>query len=145
LFLLETAYLSSYIAGATGYQLIEGWSFFDGLYMTVITVASVGYGETHPLSDAGRIFTIFLILTGSGILLYSISMITAIFVEGTIVTLAHPRIASAGAGARLCVGQRGHPVYVDGSVRRLWLDGGSGQHHRPQDIAHAQTVYTLEI
>ncbi|MBS4096226.1 MAG: potassium channel protein [Sulfuricella sp.] len=69
-------------AGATGYQLIEGWTFFDGLYMTVITVASVGYGETHPLSDNGRIFTIFLILSGSGILLYSISMITAIIVEG---------------------------------------------------------------
>lgn len=78
LFLLGTVL----VAGAIGYQLIEGWSFFDGLYMTVITVASVGYGETHPLSDAGRIFTMFLILTGSGILLYSISMITAIFVEG---------------------------------------------------------------
>jgi len=78
LFLLGTLL----VTGAVGYQLIEDWSFFDGLYMTVITVASVGYGETHPLSDSGRIFTMFLILTGSGILLYSISMITAIFVEG---------------------------------------------------------------
>ncbi len=70
------------VAGAVGYMLIEDWNFFDGLYMTVITVASVGYGETHPLSDYGRVFTMFLILSGSGILLYSISMITAIFVEG---------------------------------------------------------------
>lgn len=70
------------VAGALGYMLIEGWAFFDGLYMTVITVASVGYGETHPLSDNGRIFTMFLILSGSGILLYTVSMITAIFVEG---------------------------------------------------------------
>lgn len=70
------------ISGAAGYMLIEGWSFFDGLYMTVITVASVGYGETHPLSGNGRFFTILLILCGSSILLYSLSVITAFFVEG---------------------------------------------------------------
>lgn len=74
--------LAVLVSGAIGYQLIEGWSFFDGLYMTVITVASVGFGETHPLSDAGRIFTIALILFGSGILIYSVSMITALIVEG---------------------------------------------------------------
>lgn len=74
--------LAVLMSGAVGYQLIEGWSFFDGLYMTVITVASVGYGETHPLSDSGRIFTMALILFGSGILIYSISMLTALIVEG---------------------------------------------------------------
>lgn len=74
--------LAVLVSGAIGYQLIEGWSFFDGLYMTVITVASVGFGETHPLSDAGRVFTIALILFGSGILIYSVSMITALIVEG---------------------------------------------------------------
>lgn len=68
--------------GSAGYMLIEGWSFRDSLYMTVITVASVGYGETHPLSDNGRIFTMLLILFGTGVLLYSISMITAFVVEG---------------------------------------------------------------
>ena len=74
--------LAVLMSGAVGYQLIEGWSFFDGLYMTVITVASVGYGETHPLSDTGRVFTMVLILFGSGILIYSVSMITALIVEG---------------------------------------------------------------
>lgn len=69
-------------AGAAGYSVIEGWSFFDGLYMTVITVASVGYGETHPLSDQGRIFTMLLILSGSGVLLYTVSSLTALVVEG---------------------------------------------------------------
>ncbi|MEK7743618.1 MAG: potassium channel family protein, partial [Elusimicrobiota bacterium] len=47
--------------GTMGYVVIEGWSVLDGLYMTVITVATIGYGETHPLSSAGRVFTIFLI------------------------------------------------------------------------------------
>jgi voltage-gated potassium channel len=50
--------------------------------MTVITVASVGYGEINPLSENGRIFTIFLILSGSGVLIYSVSSITALVVEG---------------------------------------------------------------
>jgi len=70
------------VLGSAGYMMIEDWSWFDGLYMTVITVASVGYGETHPLSDAGRIFTILLILSGSGVLIYSVSSITALVVEG---------------------------------------------------------------
>ena len=70
------------VTGASGYMTIEGWPFLDSLYMTVITISSVGYGETHPLSDHGRIFTMILIFFGSGILLYSISMITAFVVEG---------------------------------------------------------------
>lgn len=74
--------LAILMSGAVGYQLIEGWSFLDGLYMTVITVASVGFGETHPLSDTGRIYTMAVILFGSGILIYSVSMITAMIVEG---------------------------------------------------------------
>jgi voltage-gated potassium channel len=68
------------LLGATGYALIEGWSFFDGLYMTVITIASVGYGETHPLSHAGRIYTIFLILCGTSVMVYGFSALTAFFV-----------------------------------------------------------------
>ena len=68
--------------GAVGYRLIEGWSWFDSLYMTVITLATVGYGETHPLSPAGRAFTILLILGGIGLVTYAFSTITALVVEG---------------------------------------------------------------
>jgi len=46
--------------GVFGYMLIEGYSFFDALYMTVITVGTVGFMEVQPLSDAGRAFTIFI-------------------------------------------------------------------------------------
>ncbi len=70
------------ISGAAGYMYLEGWTFLDSLYMTVITVSTVGYGEVHPLDQQGRVFTMILILFGSGILLYSISMLTAFIVEG---------------------------------------------------------------
>lgn len=69
-------------SGVLGYHLIEGWTFFDSLYMTVITLATVGYGEIHPLSHAGRLFTVFLIFGGMGILLYGVTEMTAFFVEG---------------------------------------------------------------
>lgn len=72
------------IAGIVGYQIIERWNFFDALYMTVITLATVGYGETNPLTPAGRIFTMFLIFVGVGSLTYGLTAATAFVVEGTL-------------------------------------------------------------
>ena len=57
--------LASIIAvGTIGYMHLEGWLFGEAIYMTVITISTVGYGEVHPLSAAGRIFTIALIAGG---------------------------------------------------------------------------------
>jgi voltage-gated potassium channel len=68
--------------GAVGYRHVEeGWSWFDALYMSVITATCVGYEETHPLSPAGRAFTIGLLglsLLGLGLLW---AMTTALFIE----------------------------------------------------------------
>jgi voltage-gated potassium channel len=71
-----------FAAGVGGYSLIEGWSFLDSLYMTVITLATIGYGETHPLSDPGRVFTIILILGGIGVMTYIFTSITELLMEG---------------------------------------------------------------
>jgi voltage-gated potassium channel len=73
--------------GIAGYMLIEGWSAFDALYMTVITVASVGFGEVHPLSTAGRAFTMGLIVVGLGTVAYGLSSVTAFWVEGNLLHL----------------------------------------------------------
>ena len=72
------------VVGTLGYHFIEGWPLFDSLYMSVITLATVGYGETHPLTTYGRIFTMFLILGGMGIILYGISELTQFIVQGGI-------------------------------------------------------------
>ncbi|MCA1905986.1 MAG: potassium channel protein [Desulfarculus sp.] len=68
--------------GTAGYMLIEGWDFHDSLFMTITTVATVGYGEVHPLSRPGEIFSMALILVGVGSVLYFLTMITQWVVEG---------------------------------------------------------------
>ena len=68
--------------GTSGYMLIEELSFLNSLYMTVITLSSVGYSEVAPLSPYGKIFTIFVILSGITIFLYLLGIITTIMLEG---------------------------------------------------------------
>lgn len=79
---ISLALLFVFAAGVSGYMLIEHWPLLDALYMTVITLASVGFMEVHTLSEQGRIFTIFLILGGTGVLVYGVSTIIAFIVEG---------------------------------------------------------------
>lgn len=79
------------VTGVGGYMSIEGWSLFESLYMTVITIASVGYGEIHPLSFEGRAFTIVLILCGSATLIYGLSILTAFIVEGELTDILRRR------------------------------------------------------
>ncbi len=68
--------------GIVGYILIEGWSFLDALYMTVTTVTTVGFREVQPLSQAGRIFTIFVVLFGVGVALYILTTVVQEVIEG---------------------------------------------------------------
>ena len=70
------------VIGAIGYMLIEHWSVLDAFYMSVITISTVGFGEVKPLSPAGRLFTIGLIVTGVGSAIYLFSVIGELVVEG---------------------------------------------------------------
>ena len=70
--------------GSVGYVVIEGWSFDDAIYMTIITLATVGYGEVHQVSDVGRLFTIVLIISGVGFFMYVAGLIVQFLVEDRI-------------------------------------------------------------
>ena len=76
------ALVSIIAVGTFGYSLIEGWSLFDSLYMTVITLATVGFKEVQPLSDHGKLFTIVLIISGTGMIAYTLSSLLQFTLEG---------------------------------------------------------------
>ncbi len=72
------------LCGSWGYMAIEGWSFPESLYMTVITLATVGFGEVHQLSSVGQMYTILLILVGVGFLGYTGAILMQYMIEGRI-------------------------------------------------------------
>jgi voltage-gated potassium channel len=71
--------------GTIGYMAIEGWSFIDSLYMTIITVSTVGFEEVHALGTAGRAFNIFLIIGGTSVMLYTLTSVAQYILEGHLV------------------------------------------------------------
>ena len=68
--------------GTFGFHFIEGWSFFEAFFMTLITVSTIGYGELHPLSQTGRYFDVVVIIMGVGTVAYSFMAITQLIVDG---------------------------------------------------------------
>jgi voltage-gated potassium channel len=71
-----------FLIGTLWYSLVEGWAWEDAAYMTVITLATVGYGETHPLGSRGRLFTIALILLGVINIGYIVNRFTEAIIQG---------------------------------------------------------------
>jgi len=82
LILALVSFLALILVGTSGYHWLEGMTVINALYMTVITISTVGFGEVRELSSAGRIFTIFLILGGGGIAAYSLSVTAEFFMSG---------------------------------------------------------------
>ncbi len=70
--------------GTIGYMIIENWHFFDALYMTIITIGTVGFREVAPLSHPGQVFTMWLIIFGIGVGGYALANLSAFIVEGHI-------------------------------------------------------------
>ena len=67
--------------GTIGLVVIEGWSIFDAVYMVIITLTTIGYGEVHPLSDEGRLFLMFFTIFGLGIGFYGVASLGEIIIE----------------------------------------------------------------
>ncbi len=120
------------VMGVTGFMLIEGDPFLNALYMTIITISTVGFGEIHQLSNAGKVFTMFLILSSFGTYAYAISIITTHFVEGQLAGFF------AGGGRKKSkVKKMDNHVIICGY-------GRNGQQAAHELIAHEQAFIIIE-
>jgi voltage-gated potassium channel len=72
------------LLGSLGFVWLEGWPYFDALYMTVTTLTTLGGGELRPLSRGGQAYTMALVLAGMGLLLYVVTTLARVVVEGEI-------------------------------------------------------------
>lgn len=75
------------VVGTAGYMIVEGWGFLDSLYMTVITVTTIGFREVDELDDAGQVFTIVLAIGGVGAIFYGLLAVFQFILEGELATL----------------------------------------------------------
>lgn len=73
------------VLGIIGFMIVEQYGFIDALYMTIITVGSVGFTEVHPMTVPGRIFTTFLILVNIGLFSYFVTLLTRYFLDVNII------------------------------------------------------------
>ncbi|PKN53000.1 MAG: potassium channel protein [Deltaproteobacteria bacterium HGW-Deltaproteobacteria-13] len=73
--------LTIFIIGTVGFHLIEGWSLMDSFYTTIATLSTVGYGDYAPETTSGKIFTIFVIIFGVGMMFYTLVLLAETFIE----------------------------------------------------------------
>ena len=81
LFYVFTIILLLLFGGATFYHFFEGWRYLDALYFSTATMTTVGYGDITPVTDNGKLFTIFYAFAGVAIALYGLSLMASHFVE----------------------------------------------------------------
>lgn len=119
--------------GTFGYMAIAHFSFLDALYMTIITLTTVGFGEVQPLNEAGRIFTILLILLGAGFVAYNLAYFSQFLLDGNLLELYRRRrvtkkIENLRGHYIICgFGQMGQIIaqqLIDHDVRVVMVDNG---------------------
>ena len=87
--------------GVVGFMTISGYRFVDALYMTVITITTVGFGEVQPFTDADKIFSIFLILTSVSVVGYTVSSFSEYLVTGQLFQhFKHKKVEKKIAGLK---------------------------------------------
>ncbi len=83
-FLVLILFVLVILTGTFGYMFLEQLRFWDAMYLTIITIATVGYGDLVPIHPAGKIFTVVLVFSGAGLVMYTISKVTEAMVEGSL-------------------------------------------------------------
>jgi voltage-gated potassium channel len=79
--LIGLALLIVILFGTAGFHFIEGWPWFDGFYMVITTLTTIGYQEVHSLSRAGRVFNVFVIIAGVSLVFLAIGALTQALLE----------------------------------------------------------------
>ncbi len=104
--------------GTLGFHFLEGWSLLDSLYMTVITLTTVGFGEVRMLDDAGRWFTIVLMISSVGIVAYSVTTIASLveLVKRVATESTHPDREYVGCW--FCISDEGDPHEKECPINR---------------------------
>ena len=135
------------VAGTAGYKLLEGWTWLDALYMTVITFTTVGYQEVQPLSTPGRIFNIFLIVGGVAAMLYFLSALMSHIVEEEVFAafVRRRRMRSALASMRnhyiLCgfgrVGREVARAFLAEGVKFIVIDASERSVSEARELGYA--------
>jgi len=74
--------LTIFVIGTVGFHFLEGWNLLDSFYTTIATLSTVGYGDFSPETKAGKIFTIFVIIFGVGMMFYTLVLMAETFIEG---------------------------------------------------------------
>jgi voltage-gated potassium channel len=117
------------IVGTAGFITIEDWPLIDAFYMTVTTLATVGYGEVHPLSAAGRLFASFLIIGGLGSAIYTLTRVGQVVLESELL---------GGIGRRRMRGQMK-------SLENHFIVCGFGRFARPvaEELAHRNLPFCV--
>jgi len=82
LILIVIFFITILLAGTLGYVVFEDTSFWDSMYLAAMTLTTVGYGDIVPLHPEGKVFTVFLVFTGVGLVLYAFSKFAETMVEG---------------------------------------------------------------
>ena len=77
------------LVGTLGFVLLENYTFIEALYMTLITVSTVGFTEVHPLSTSGQLFTSVLILANIGIFAYALAVFSYYVIQGEVFKKMH--------------------------------------------------------
>ena len=80
--IIALIFITLLLVGTFGYMLTEDMSFWMGMYLTIITVFTVGYGDFFPVHPSGRIFTVFLVITSVSFVMYTFSKVTETMIEG---------------------------------------------------------------
>ncbi len=80
--LIALSFVALLFGGTFGYMLLENTGFWMGMYLTIITVFTVGYGDIVPIHPSGRIFTVFLVITSVSFVMYTFSKVTETMIEG---------------------------------------------------------------